>query len=76
MEALPSDLRSGGSGGLDQASELELKLDLELPDSKPNKCGRTFPYSSLNSVGSKRRGKTFLISFIIVPMYSTEPSRE
>ena len=32
-----------------------------------------FSPCSLNNVRSRRRGKTFLISFLIVPMYSTEP---
>ena len=66
MEIVPSDLSSGDNLG----SELELELELELIPKQG-----FFP-SSLNSVRSRRRGKNFLISFLIVPMYFTKPARE
>ena len=68
MEIVPSDLSSGDNLG----SELELELELEL-DLIPKQG--FFP-SSLNSVRSRRRGKTLLISFLIVLMYSIKPSWE
>ena len=71
-----STIRSklGGSLGFDQASDLELELELEQYSPKPKTGSQIFLPNNLNIVRSGRRGKILLISFLIVPIYSTELS--
>ena len=61
----------------DQASNLKLKLELELYGTKPKVGSQTFPPRSLNyMVPILRGGKYFLILFLLVPKYSTKLSHE
>ena len=75
MEIVPSDLSSGGSLGSDWVSNLESELELKLYGPKPKTGSQTFPANYLSRVRSGRRCKIFLISFLMVPIYSIDSSR-
>ena len=76
MEAVPSDLSSGGSLEFDQDSDLESELELKLLGKKSKIGSRTFLPDHLSKVRSGILDKILLNSFLTVPIYSNDSSRE
>ena len=76
IKIIPSDLSLRDSPEFDQDIDLEFELELGLLGVKLNMGSWTFPPSHLNRVKSGRQGKTLLISFMMVLIYSIESSRD
>ena len=76
IKAVPSNLSLGGSPESDQDSDLESELKLELLGKKSKIGSRTFFPDHLRKVRSGILGKILLNSFLTVPRYSSDSSRE
>ena len=75
MKIVPSNLSSSGSPRSDHDSDLKSELELELIGPKPKTGSQNFPLDHLNRVRLGRWDKILLISFLMVPIYSTDPFR-
>ena len=76
QEFIPSDLSSGDSSESDQDSDVGSELDPEIDGKNSKKGSRTFPPDHLSKVRSGIWGRILFSSFLRVPRYSIDSSRE